>query len=299
MKTLQVTKAHLDPKDYIKRSALESDYSPQNLIKESCIIEFEGKPIVIYKCLDDEGFDAMEITSALQRIDYHTATRSGGLVSTSRIFGFSPRNQMRKDFCSATSLINDFPKEHAIVCNYGAKVAQLYAQTAPAVYSKHQALAEKALGEWKIHDSPFTSGIINKNNPLKYHYDSGNFNGVYSCMLGFKHNTAGGYLALPEYDCALEIASNSVTIFDGQSILHGVTPIKSLAEDAYRFTIVYYSLKKMWECLPLSKEIIRIRNRKTTRERNRAKGVIDPQLQKQLEKKRALDIEAETFKDVR
>jgi len=317
LKHLQVTKVNLDPHDYVKRTALESDYTPAHLIKESCILVYEGRPIVIYKNLDEEGFNSFEIVQALQKVNYYTETRSGGLKTTSRIFGFNPRNTVRKDFCSSTSLALESPKEHQIVCDYAKKVASLYSETAPDVYQQHKELADKVLKDWTITDSPFTSGIINKNNPLKYHYDSGNFNNVYSCMLAFKHNVSGGYLALPEYDCALEIGNNSVLIFDGQSILHGVTPIKYLSDDAYRYTIVYYSLKRMWDCLPLSEEIIRIRNLKTKREEERAAGGNEG-LKKQLEKikergtikshyrdakKRQLHedmmAEAENFEDVR
>ena len=287
MKRMQVTRANLDVNDYKLRTALESDYSPENLIRESCILEYQGRPIVIYKKLDEENFDCYAIVEALKRIKYHTSERTGGLKTTSRIFGFSPRNTIRKDYCSTTSLIEDFPKENALICNYGAKVSRLYQETAPEIFEEHKKLADKVLKDWMIEDSPFTSGIINKNNPLKYHFDSGNFNNVYSCMLGFKNNTAGGYLALPEYDCALEIANNSVLIFDGQQILHGVTPIKMLADDSYRYTIVYYSLKRMWQCLPLSDEIIRIRNKKTEREFKRAS------------KQDVLETEADTFKDFR
>jgi len=48
-------------------------------------------------------------------------------------------------------------------------------------------------------------------------------------------------------------------LFDGQSILHGVTPITKTSEDAVRFTVVYYSLKQMWSCESPGDEIQRMR----------------------------------------
>jgi hypothetical protein len=127
------------------------------------------------------------------------------------------------------------------------------------------------MDDWKIGGTPFTSGIINKNNPLKYHFDAGNIGQVYSNMIAFKNDCEGGHLALPEFDIGLEISNRSVVFFDGQDILHGVTPFRLLSRDAYRYTIVYYTLKQMWNCKPLDEEIARIRTRKTERETTRFK----------------------------
>jgi len=74
---------------------------------------------------------------------------------------------------------------------------------------------------------------------------------VWSNMLGFKRHCEGGYLAVPEYDLALEIADNSLSMFDGQNLLHGVTPMRLTSDGAHRFTIVFYSLKGVWQCLPV------------------------------------------------
>ena len=270
IKRVEVKKRDINLEDYKLRSALESDYT--TLYKESTMLVVDGVVKVIYLDLDEVGFDATNIVEALKRIKYETNTRTGGLKTTSRIFGFSPRVTVRKDFCSATSLAKEAPKEHKIVTDYAKKVSQIYKEISPEIYSEHEKEASKVLKNWKIEDSPFTSGIINKNNPLKYHFDTGNFTDVYSCMLGFKHNIAGGYLACPEYDCAFEIKNNSLHIFDGQNILHGVTPFKQLTEDAFRYTIVYYSLKSMWACLPVDEEVIRIRKLKTEREFKRAEA---------------------------
>lgn len=271
MKIIEVKRKELDFNNYVKRSALESDYT--KLIDHSCVLVEDGEVRVIYKELDEEGFDSAEIIEALKAIKYDEGERTGGLKTVSRIFGYTPRNTVRADFCHTTSLAHDHPEEHSIVCGYGKKVADLYAEHNPDMYGKHTEEAKtRVKDEWRIEDTPFTSGIINKNNPLKYHFDSGNFKQVNSCMLAFKHKVRGGYLAIPEYDLALRIANNSITIFDGQSLLHGVTPIHELAEDSHRFTVVYYSLERMWKCLPVDEEIARIRNIKTKREHARAKG---------------------------
>jgi hypothetical protein len=81
-------------------------------------------------------------------------------------------------------------------------------------------------------------------------------------MVVFKHKVSGGHLAMPEYGVAFECAHNTAMMFDGQEILHGVTPIKKEGESSLRYSIVYYSLQQIWNCLPLTEEIARLRNKK-------------------------------------
>lgn len=276
MRELLLNRRELDHTQFVKRSALEADYD--QLIDDDVIaIDADTKKIIFVHTrltLDDH-----DIMWALNRIRYEENTRTTGLKTRSRIFGYNPRNVIRKDFCSLVSLAVEQPTEHAIVCKYGIQIAGLYSQYTPEVYTQHQEIMKaKVLDEWAIRDTPFTSGIINKNNPLKYHFDSGNFKGVYSCMAVFKKDVRGGYLSLPEYGVGVSLPHNSVFMFDGQSVLHGVTPITKTSPQATRYSIVYYSLQQIWNCLPLSDEIARVRNRKTARERRRARGEVHENL---------------------
>ncbi len=85
----------------------------------------------------------------------------------------------------------------------------------------------------------------------------------------FKSGIKGGHLALPEYGLGVELKDNSIFMFDGQSIMHGVTPIKYESPLSYRFSVVYYSLKRIWQCLEIDAELARIRQKKTKREKER------------------------------
>ena len=265
MKSLEIERGEIDFKAFVKRRALESDCV--RLIKEPTLLLEGGKPVALYTFLEQ---DTTEVVAALRRIKYQENERSAGLKTTSRIFGYMPRVTMRKDFCSVTSMAREHPREHALVCGFAEEISKTYATFFPETYERHMVLTEeKVLPGYRIAGSPFTSGIINRNNPLKYHFDSGNFKGVASAMIGFRRGVNGGFLAMPEFGLAFQIAHNSLTIFDGQNILHGVTPIKSVSEDAFRFTAVYYSLQQMWNCKPLEEEIARIRKVKMERELKR------------------------------
>jgi hypothetical protein len=85
-------------------------------------------------------------------------------------------------------------------------------------------------------------------------------------MIVFKGDVRGGHLVIPEIDISIEVADNTVSIFDGQDLLHGVSPITYLHKDSYRYSIVYYSLSRMWQCMEVEEEIDRIRKVKMKRE---------------------------------
>jgi len=270
MQTILVERKKIDLNKFKNRTALDTDYT--NFIKESCIIADKntGEILCIYKKLDEEELDYKPLLRGLDNIKFLTSTRQGGLLSTSRIFGYSPRLVTRKDFCSTTSLARDYPKEHSLVCRYGEKIANIYHISDPIMYKKHLEVTQQNVNEeYTLPKTPFTSGIINKDNQLKYHFDTGNFKEVYSAMLVLKKDIKGGHLALPELDLGIELANNSVLMFDGQGILHGVTSIYKQTANSVRYSIVYYSLRQMWNCLPITDELIRIRNKKTEREQKR------------------------------
>lgn len=272
MKQVEVRKRDIDLKQYVKRTALESDYD--ELIRENTIVYCDGQPLIYYFVLT---CDTAAVEAAVRSIRYEAGMRPTGLYSESRIFGYRPRLALRKDFCSATGLAGESPKEHVVLCDFAKVLSDEYARLAPQVYAVHERVTSKRVkAQWRLQDTPFTSGIVNKNNPLKYHFDAGNFKNVYSNMVAFRRDVGGGNLACPEYGIGLEIATNSVTIFDGQSVLHGVTPIRKFSESAYRYTIVYYSLEQMWRCETVDEELVRIRQVKTERERKRAAGIAPP-----------------------
>jgi hypothetical protein len=265
MKALQAQRIEIDLADYKMRSAKEHDY--HTLITEDTLVYENGQLMIAYIEL---ALDCSDIVGALQRIKYEKNYRTNGLLTTSRIFGFSPRITIRRDFCTATSLATQQPNDHAIIVDYAAKVANYYQSLNPSLYEKHlQDTDVNVIGDYRVKNSPFTSGIINKNNPLKYHFDTGNFKDVWSCMLVFKSHVSGGYLSVPEYGLGFELKNNSLFMFDGQSLLHGVTPIQKQSPKAFRYSIVYYSLREMWNCLPITDELIRIQKKRTEREEKR------------------------------
>lgn len=272
MKTIEIKRNKIDYKEYVKRSATETDYD--TLINEDVLVTENGEPKILYMKLPADV--SKYARQAVKNIKYSTSTRTSGLKTTSRIFGYNPRNTIRKDYCSTTSMAIEHPNEHAAICDFGEYLSSLYIKYFPKVYKLHSDITEsKMQGEWVIKNTPFTSGIVNKNNPLKYHFDAGNIKDVLSNMVVFKRQVQGGFLSCPEFNIGFEVADNTVILFDGQNILHGVTPINKLTPSAYRYSIVYYTLQQIWNCLPIDEEMARARNKRYDRENNRAMGLTD------------------------
>ena len=251
------------------RTALETDYS--TLINEDCklIDKDTGQIIAIYFTLPETPSSLLR---GLLSLKYDKNKRLKGLITHSRIFGWRPKEMIRNNYCSSASMARKEPGIHAQLVQFAHVLTKYYKQFVPEIFKSHQQIADdNILEEWMIKGTPFSSGIVNKNNELHYHYDAGNFKDVYSNMVAFKSNIRGGYLSIPEYDIGLEIATNSVLLFDGQKLLHGVTPIKLLNANSYRYTVVYYTLKAMWTCKPLTEELARYKADRTEHERKRLK----------------------------
>lgn len=253
----------------IKRGALESDC--ETTIDEDVLITNGGQPIMAYLNLRGK-VDTDALRWAVKTVKYSTLKRTTGALSTSRVFGYMPRRTLLADYCHESDIKEVGAKQSAILKDFSKNLESFYGEFFPEVLARHyKTVEEKILPEWRLSGSPFTSGIVNKNNPLKYHRDAGNFKGLFSNMVAFKKDVQGGRLCLPEFGIKFEIADNSLLIFDGQKYVHGVTPIIKKSKTAYRYTVVWYSLEQMWKCLPLGEEVERIRVKKAEREQRRLK----------------------------
>jgi hypothetical protein len=264
MQFLSASRRAIDLKDF-KRGAREEDCD--TLISETTTVVESGRIVAVYYSgLKDPAID--QIRAALPQVKTVKDIRTSGLVTNSRIFGFAPRNELRKHPCRAASFAAEQPRQHAVIAAGAEVVAKYYEASMPEIASEHRALTEgNVKAEFRLGSSMFTSGIVNRNNPLQYHFDSGNFNNCCSAMLGFKSDIGGGQLCVPELNIRFEIADRSLLLFDGQGLLHGVTPIELQAPNAMRFTVVYYALRQMWNCEHITDELIRQRSKRSEIER--------------------------------
>ena len=158
MKTILVErKSDFKYKEYIRRTAVESDYS--TLIKEDCTLmdKDTGKLIGVYIVMPKIS---SELLKSLLTIKYDKNKRLAGLITRSRIFGYKPREKIRNDFCTSSMLAKDSPKEHTIICDFAKVITKIYKKYCGEIYEEHAEITkEKLLPEWTIGDTPFSSGI--------------------------------------------------------------------------------------------------------------------------------------------
>jgi|LakMenEpi03Aug12_release.lakeMendotaPanAssembly.Ray.scaffolds.fasta_scaffold309323_2 hypothetical protein len=268
MQYLSVPKRTIDLSQWRRRKAALSDCA--RFVEEDTVVEVDGKPVLAYWHRLDKDFSVLR--AALGRIRYIEAFRAAkeAMFTRARTFGYAPRLPLRNQPCRKTSLAADQPLEHSVLVDAARIAHDCYKTAFPEQAAKHAEISAKVLPEYRIADTPFTSGIVNQNNPLPYHFDRGNFKSVNSAMLGFKNEIEGGHLTVPEIDTAFAIGDQSLLLFDGQSLLHGVTPFRRLSDSAARYTVVFYSLEGMWRCEPPGEEVKAFNRARTANERRRA-----------------------------
>lgn len=240
------------------------------LVDKSVVLREGGKVSIVYLNLSEYGHDLSGLAEALTHVDFNPHFRTSGMPVTSRTFGFSPRIAMRQDYCTAAMLATESPHAHDELCKAARVAETFYAEHNPTLHKRHREVtAMKVLAQYHLENGVFTSGIVNSANLLPYHFDSGNFEDVWSAMLVFKRSCEGGFLAVPQYGMAFALPDHSLFMFDGQGLLHGVTPF-TLGPGGYRYSVVYYTLKGMWQCETTDKEVARVQEAMWRRARKRA-----------------------------
>ncbi len=210
-----------------------------------------------------------EIAPQVAGVATQVHARSSGIPTNSTVFGAMPRRPLgRGDWCTRTALeATDKPLAAALMRLSQDAEEAVYAKVAPARYARHVRAAQGILPTYRITQA-FSSGILNRDARLPYHFDSGNVPGQWSMMFTFKDQCAGGNLVLPELNVIIENHHGSILLFDGQSLLHGVSGFE-IAEEGHRVTIVYYTMQELFKCLPPTEEYERgKRNRDAVEERS-------------------------------
>jgi hypothetical protein len=203
-----------------------------------------------------------------------TVRQNTGLRNVSRTFGMAPRKPyQRRESCRATALAHDFPEEHAVLVALSDHLGAMMQEQLPELWESGLKDVEEVAMEWRMTDKVYwTSGVINRSSALPYHRDGFNFD-AWSAMPVIRMGTRGGYLSIPEYDMTVACRDGYALFFAGYRVVHGVTPIVSLSEDAYRYSAVYYALRGMKDCFTFAIESAEGGKRRTDREDHLAKAI--------------------------
>lgn len=222
-----------------------------------------GKPILALDAFPEDSLGAFR--RAVLDIPQNTSVlRTSGQRNTARTIGFLPRAAFiqARGSCRVCATSYEAPEAHRFLCDSASTLWAMMSDRVPAGTEATARAAEQILPDWRLGDTAWTSGIVNKTSALMYHRDRNNGIGAWSAMVVVRRNTRGGHLHLPEYDVVIPCRDGAVVMFPGPEIVHGVTPI-DIRPDGYRYSVVYYSVAKMAHCLPPDEELADARQSRT------------------------------------
>jgi hypothetical protein len=181
------------------------------------------------------------------------------LRSTDLNFGYRPLRPVFQLPASPCLFNTKYPDAYVHLRELGAEMQSIYRRHSPETFERQLEKTAVFAKHWKIPGTFFTQGIINDTVNLDYHYDRNNIEGCWSAMAVFRRDVVGGDLYIPALDVKLEIEDETYVLFDGQSLLHGVSAITKTAAFGRRFSIVYYAIEAMKNCGTYAEELERIR----------------------------------------
>ena len=256
MDILHITKAENDFSHLLKTTPKISDCA--NIIKNDTIIYENGKIIIIYKTIPNKEINRLK--KIVTGIKYTKSARSNGTPTQAAIFGSLPRVPNRNNYCRVTADTKNQRKHAKDVLEFSEIINDIYKDLLPEQHELNlNIVKENVDSDYLIKDTPFTTINFNVNHAIKYHRDTGNFKKVFSNVLIIKEGVIGGQLICPEYNIGFEQGDGALILFDGQAIIHGVTPIKLVNSEGFRSSCVFYSLATMKNCYPYKQELERIK----------------------------------------
>lgn len=205
-----------------------------------------GDPVALLARADPE--DVERLTGAIHAYRGHFGgvVRAGGMRSKSATFGFSgPSPVMQRFAPSAAAWAWQHPESHDAVAGYASKLREMFLRLGPEVpVGANETTRLKINEDWRMGDTCWTSGIVNDTAGLYYHYDRNNVPSTWSAMITLRAGTKGGHLHIADYDLTMSCRNGDLLFFPGMDLIHGVTPITESLKGGYRFTAVYYSVKR-------------------------------------------------------
>ena len=227
------------------------------LSRDTAIVdEATGEVAVVY--VEVAKALATKLAGSLREVEWDrdvfanpsTTTRLSGMAVTHRTFGYQPPAPLRRRYgCSRSIFNSQHPEAMEHLAEFCRLSEYVFRTLAEDVYERTaKAVLDEIPPAWRIAGTPWTSGIINATAALPYHRDQSNVRQSWSTMLGARSGVDGGLLHLLDYDVYLPINHGSLTIFDGQSVAHGVTPMQLTRSNGWRYTAVTYAKVMMRHC---------------------------------------------------
>ena len=263
MKTLK-----LEQVEHNKKIGKDCPYYEPN-VKEDCLLELDGEIVGFYikdvskfserlsllLAVADKEFRGDNVPkSVLSRSSavkgmLKTEWKGSGEVANvsqySTILGsVKPNPFVKRNYPNISSVHRDKKAQTFIKAMWGAclEAEQIIKEITPKIYERQQELFKDVKDEWKF-GTMYTSSISNFNISAPFHRDTGNLTETVNIILTKRNNANGGCLNVPDYNVTFEQADNSMLVYPAWKNVHGVTPIKQIADDGYRNSLIFYPLK--------------------------------------------------------
>lgn len=234
-----------------------------------------GELIGIVTRLDRPRLAALRASVRSIRYGQNVARQGRGMDVRGATFGFAPKKAMaRQEGCRSTATSRDRPDVAAVLDDIAGALGRQFRDLYPERAASDEAIVKGAvLDDWRMHeDSLWTSGVINQSTVLPYHRDGNNFD-TWSAMPTLRYGMDDGRLHVPEYDLVFPCGDGDVTWFFGKDLVHGVTPMTPRRPDAYRYSVVFYSIQGMKNCRTFAEETRNAARARTARERAAAAAI--------------------------
>lgn len=238
----------------------------EHVLEPDCkIVGPEGELLGFYVSFPQ----AERVRHAVAEVPYAKGARTEGTITQSAIFGHFPRNAIRQDFCHVAGMANSHPTVHRMLCELAQPISRTFKRLLPSEYEFQRGVVRDSIHPaYHMGNSPFTSGIANRDNPPHYHLDAGNFPNSWNCMVVLRRRCTGGETVFPQLNAAITSADCTLAIFQAAKWWHGVTPLQ-LFSGGHRYSLVYYALQALRHGLSPKEEIRRARKKRTERERKK------------------------------
>ena len=241
-------------------------YEPN--VKEDCLLELDGEIIGFYikdvakyspklnlfLAVADKEFRGDNVPKTiLDRMSTVELSKTGmsrkearkiGVSQYSTILGsIKPNHVMRRPYPNISSVHRDKKAQTFVKAMWGSclEAEQIIKEITPHLYKRQVELFEDVKKEWRF-GTMYTSSISNFNISAPFHRDTGNIVGTVNTILTKRNNANGGCLNVPDYNVTFEQADNSMLVYPAWKNIHGVTPIKPIAEGGYRNSLIFYPL---------------------------------------------------------
>lgn len=203
---------------------------------------------------------------ALRTYPRSTMLRMAGTRNEAGSFGYVARSVVFKRngcrTCGGATANAAGAAAHATICGAAGPLFEQLERVLPERAADLER-AQVIRADWRI-GGPWTSGVVNFDSPLPYHYDGNNLP-CWSAMPVVRRGVRGGHLHIPAYDLVVECRDGDVVFFPGYELMHGVTPLRRKG-DGYRISAVYYTVAAMRHCGPPDEELDRGRRQRSERE---------------------------------